>query len=324
MPNFPTPPTTNPFFSIVIPVYNVERYISRCLNSCIQQIFKEIEIIIVDDCGTDDSMQIAQEFAKDNRIKILHNATNLGTFHTRLKGIQEANGEFILFVDSDDYIDLDTCERIYNLLALDYQENGEWTDVLCYLFAEKDTKLDQTIIKLDTHNPYQEMINFSRWNLCNKIYKRSILKTTSKFIEQYFPNLPKMNMAEDALQFFITAIFVKRSFGIRDSFYHYCENLSSITKTEDELKISQSVQHFQVIIKMLDLIPYRNLPHPKIVQTNKITLQKNLAINAFIFQKTINGQKMNVSIYISIKLWRYYQSWKAKAKILLINLLSND
>ena len=74
--------------SIIIPVYNVEKYISQCLDSAINQSLKDIEIIIVDDCGSDKSMDIAKEYAKnDSRIKIIKNSQNIGLFLTRCEGI---------------------------------------------------------------------------------------------------------------------------------------------------------------------------------------------------------------------------------------------
>ncbi len=90
--------------SIIIPVYNVEKYISQCLESAINQSLKDIEIIIVDDCGSDKSMDIAQEYAKnDNRIKIIKNRQNQGPFTSRNNAVLAANGEYLVFLDSDDF-----------------------------------------------------------------------------------------------------------------------------------------------------------------------------------------------------------------------------
>jgi len=105
----------NPLISIIIPVYNVESYISRCLDSTINQTLANIEIIVVDDCGSDKSIDIAKDYAKrDYRIKIIHNPKNLGTFNARIEGIKEASGEYILFLDADDYLELSACERAYS------------------------------------------------------------------------------------------------------------------------------------------------------------------------------------------------------------------
>ena len=101
--------------SIIIPVYNVEKYISECLDSCINQTLQDIEIIIVDDCGNDKSMDIAQEYAKkDSRIKIIKNNQNKGLFLARCEGLKSATGKYIISLDSDDFLDLKACEIAYN------------------------------------------------------------------------------------------------------------------------------------------------------------------------------------------------------------------
>ena len=100
--------------SIIIPVYNVEKYISQCLDSAINQSLKDIEIIIVDDCGSDKSMDIAKEYAKnDSRIKIIKNSQNQGPFTSRNNAVLAANGEYLVFLDSDDFLDLRACEIAY-------------------------------------------------------------------------------------------------------------------------------------------------------------------------------------------------------------------
>lgn len=100
--------------SIIIPVYNASKYIERCLKSIIEQTYKIIEIIVVDDGSTDNSIDIAKEFLKfDNRIRIIQKK-NSGVSDSRNLGIDNAQGEWICFVDSDDYIEKDYVETLYN------------------------------------------------------------------------------------------------------------------------------------------------------------------------------------------------------------------
>ncbi len=99
--------------SIIIPVYNVEKYIGECLDSVINQTYKNLEIICVDDCGTDNSVKIVEEYSqKDKRIKIVHHNRNKGLAITRNTGVQNSNGEYIFFLDSDDYLNLDIIELL--------------------------------------------------------------------------------------------------------------------------------------------------------------------------------------------------------------------
>ncbi len=97
--------------SIIIPVYNVEKYIKECLDSVVNQTYKNLEIICVDDCGVDNSVKIAEGYAqKDNRVRIVHHDKNMGAGVARNTGIKNSNGEYIFFLDSDDYLNLDIIE----------------------------------------------------------------------------------------------------------------------------------------------------------------------------------------------------------------------
>ena len=102
--------------SVIVPVYNVEKYLSRCLESLINQSLKDIEIICINDGSTDNSLQILKQFAyKDNRIKII-NQTNSGQSVARNKGLAIASGKYIGFVDSDDWIDNDYYEKMFETI----------------------------------------------------------------------------------------------------------------------------------------------------------------------------------------------------------------
>ncbi len=128
-----------PKVSIVIPVYGVKKYIAKCIESLQRQTLKELEMIFVDDCGGDGSIEIAQEYAKeDSRIKILLNEHNMGAGPSRNRGIDAATGEFIAFVDPDDWVDDNFYEVLYeraksgnydivkgSRIQVEYRENGE-------------------------------------------------------------------------------------------------------------------------------------------------------------------------------------------------------
>jgi len=99
--------------SIVLPVYNVGKYIERSLLSCMGQTCSGIEIIVVDDCGHDDSIEQAERLAqKDQRIKIVRNKENMGTYHARRIGVENSTGEYILFLDPDDELRLEAVDKI--------------------------------------------------------------------------------------------------------------------------------------------------------------------------------------------------------------------
>lgn len=99
------------YVSIVVPVYKVEQYLDRCVNSIICQTYKKLEIILVDDGSPDECPKMCEKWAKkDSRVKVIHKK-NGGLSDARNKGIDIATGEYLLFVDSDDYLELDACEK---------------------------------------------------------------------------------------------------------------------------------------------------------------------------------------------------------------------
>lgn len=105
--------------SIIVPVYNVENYIKECINSIINQSYKNIEIILVDDGSTDNSGSLCEEFSLiDSRIVTFHKE-NGGLSDARNYGIRHSNGEYIMFVDSDDIIDKDIVNVLYTLIQKD-------------------------------------------------------------------------------------------------------------------------------------------------------------------------------------------------------------
>ena len=123
--------------SVVVPIYKVEAYLPKCIQSLCDQTLKEIEIILVDDGSPDKSGKICDEFAaKDNRIRVIHK-TNGGVGAARNDGLAIATGEYIIFVDSDDYIPLDAYEKLYARAKKD-----DVDIVLADLYLDKDGKLE--------------------------------------------------------------------------------------------------------------------------------------------------------------------------------------
>lgn len=114
--------TQTPKVSILVPIYNNEVYLHECIDSIINQTLKDIEIILLDDGSTDNSPQICDEYAKkDNRIKVVHKE-NTGYGHTMNLGIEMATGEYIGIVESDDYVELDMFESLYNATVQNNQK----------------------------------------------------------------------------------------------------------------------------------------------------------------------------------------------------------
>ena len=164
--------------SIIIPIFNTETFLKRCVSSVIDQTLKDIEIILVDDGSTDNSGNICDEFAqKDSRVKVIHKK-NEGVGIARNSGINIAKGGYIGFVDSDDWVDADMYETLYNAA----KENGA-DIVMCDAVTKYDkekyeadtiTQLSETKI-LKKEDIYPSLLLELAGSACRCIYKKSLI-----------------------------------------------------------------------------------------------------------------------------------------------------
>lgn len=113
--------------SIIVPVYNIENYISACVESLINQTYANLEILLVNDCSTDNSLLVCEELANiDKRIRVISNTHNSGVSTTRNNGIKAATGKYILFVDGDDLIDASLCEMAMDAIICNNADSVHW------------------------------------------------------------------------------------------------------------------------------------------------------------------------------------------------------
>lgn len=119
-----------PAVSVIVPVYNVEKYLEKCLDSVLRQTFSDIEVILIDDCSADKSREICQKFAElDSRIRCIFQKESGGPGRTRNVGIETARGDYLMFVDSDDYIDCKMVEQLFHNISesgADVASCGVW------------------------------------------------------------------------------------------------------------------------------------------------------------------------------------------------------
>lgn len=167
-----------PKISIIVPIYNVEKYIDRCINSILSQTLKEIEIILIDDGSPDKCGEICDNYAKiDNRIKVIH-TSNGGVSKARNIGIDNASGEYITFVDPDDYID----KNMYEILYKAVKENNSEIAISSFSYIidgkEKVEDISNNILNFNRseaiNNYFNNIYPFNYSFLWNKIFKRDL------------------------------------------------------------------------------------------------------------------------------------------------------
>lgn len=166
--------------SVIVPIYNVEKYLPRCIESIINQTYKNLEIILVDDESPDNCGRICDEYMeKDARIKVIHQK-NKGLSGARNSGIDIATGEYLAFVDSDDYIEPIMYETLYN----DIQEHDAGMSICSRYYEFEDGhrveryKLEQEVKVYSGKEAIVEMNNYSSFDMSawDKLYKRELFK----------------------------------------------------------------------------------------------------------------------------------------------------
>lgn len=174
-----------PLISVIVPVYKVEEYLNRCVDSILNQTYENIELILVDDGSPDNCGKICDDYAaKDDRVKVIHKQ-NGGVSTARNEGIKAACGEYITFVDSDDYV---TSEHFLEFLNTDSNN----IDLIVTSFLVKDLNgtykvesngAEFTLDKLETED-YQKLFDSSMCYVWNKFYKKSIVDLHNiRFVE---------------------------------------------------------------------------------------------------------------------------------------------
>lgn len=217
----------NPLISVIVPIYNAEKYLNKCVESLLNQTLKQIEIILIDDGSTDKSPVICDEYAKkDNRIKVIHQS-NGGVSFARNEGLKIASGKFITFLDSDDYIEPNTYEVAYNTAVENYSECVVW-GYFCDFVDENEKIVNQTIVipyaKQRELKQRDTNLNLSGY-LWNKLYSKKLLDELNLFFDE------NITLYEDLL--FNTKYMLKanKSVYISKAFTHYMQrNILSLGK----------------------------------------------------------------------------------------------
>jgi len=210
-----------PKVSVIVPVYNVESYLKRCLDSLVSQTLEDIEIIIINDGSTDGSQDIINEYLEkySKKIKVFQEKNN-GMGSARNYGIENAAAEFIAFVDSDDYVKIDFLEKLYNKAISD-----DFDLVTCDVSAAypKDQVFISSGIDKDIKNNLKLYMNNIYPVIWNKLYKREIFDKGLRF---------KEGVWYEDVEFLYRLYPVIKNIGyVQEDLYYYLQRQGSITYT---------------------------------------------------------------------------------------------
>lgn len=224
------------FISVIVPVYNVEKYIDKCMMSLLRQHYLDMEIIVVDDKSTDCSLSIAREYEKYNNVKVISKDKNSGLSDSRNTGIKEARGKYIMFLDSDDYVEDGCILKIKSII-----EEEDEPDIVYFGYCVEYEETEERKIKYgyvsDKNQIYTgeefALAELKQRNLyaaaCFGVYKRELIENNSLYFEHGI-------LHEDELwtpQIILNANKVYTSDYV---FYHYLKRGGSITMSSDKTK----------------------------------------------------------------------------------------
>lgn len=235
-----------PLVSVIVPVYNTSMYLKKCLDSLVSQTLSNIEIIVINDGSTDNSEEIIKSYS-DSRIVYIKKK-NEGIGKTRNLGIQQAHGEYLMFIDSDDYIALNCIERFYNKASLsdcdivisNYYEdkNGYIKDIIIESFDDTSLKIDPLLITKINLGP------------CNKIYRRNLFNDKNiRFNEE---------LKYEDVPFVCRALLSSTKIGkINECLSYYVIHENSETTTRNK-KIFDILEIVNIIISDMKKYDYMN------------------------------------------------------------------
>ena len=321
-------------FSVIVSIFNIEKYLKRCLDSIINQTYKNLEIILIDDGSTDSSPLICDEYSKmDCRIKVVHKK-NEGLGFARNTGLEIASGDYIAFIDGDDFVSIDLfseCEKILSdylpdIIDFDYQsfKNGKILRDKYFRNYDKYICGDNIIQKLLLNMIYNYK-NKLRLHDCtwNKIYSLSFLKNIDfKFVSE------RIYISEDYYSNLILYSKVQSVYLSKKKMYYYCFNSNSLTHLLNTNRLNQNLILYDKSIELSTQLNYPKkiksriylqvlgnlIGHIKIVLHNQLlsdTEKKNIIMkmlrNKFFFDGYNITIKEKVTFRIRLFLYLIYK-----------------
>lgn len=231
--------------SVIIPVYKTEKYLDKCVKSIVNQTYKNLEIILVDDESPDNCPKMCDDWAKkDSRIKVLH-IKNMGVANARNTGLKVATGNYLSFVDSDDYAEPDMMETLYGCIKI----NNADIAVCDFFGGEYESEMPDSICAKDALKKIATG-DFNFGVLWNKLYKKEIIQGIE---------MPPLVCCEDLVFNYFVFKKSEKVILVKEKKYHYVYHNSSATKGEFNSGAFDAVKSKEIILndaKETPLEPY--------------------------------------------------------------------
>lgn len=313
--------------SVIIPVYNMEKYLSRCIESILNQTYKNLEAIFINDGSTDSSLKILKEYRKkDNRIKII-DKKNEGTGAARNDGIKESEGKYITFLDSDDWYEQNFIEKLYKNLEENDSDVAICNPKMVYDDIEKNQGINTYYFEsLNLKKEPEKILRILAMPIsCSKLYKKEVIINNNIFYPNY-------SFAEDVEFLYKLFLNIKKVSKIEDYLYNYYQRDSSATKSIKEEAIDQV---YNVLDNIEKYVKSKFSDNIEIFYQYKIQFIYSVSItllsrtnNPIIIEKINKQNKLlikgikNKTILKNFKILIYYIAIKLNKILEISNLIS--
>lgn len=302
----------NKKISVIVAVYNTEKYIEKCLRSLLNQTYQNLEIIVVDDGSTDNSKEVLKKYSHNDKIKLIYNKKNSGLSYSRNVGLENAMGDYIGYIDSDDYVDLDYYEKLMQAII----ENKADIAICDMKIVDEETNTEviSKCCNSDKFNVYNVVNNGLAASACNKLFKKELISkykfAGGKVNEDIAVVIPTIVEAKKISYANTYYYYVQRGGSIQNSgfsdkrfdiFYGVKTTLERIKVNKDYESLKDAIVFNQLVVLLLYVIPKEK----KFFSRYKVLKKYFSLINEYdvknnkLYQKFLNQESRINKIYYS-------------------------
>lgn len=256
----------NKKISVIVAVYNTEKYVERCLNSLLNQTYQNLEIIVVEDDSTDNSKEVLKKYSHNDKVKLIYNKKNSGLSYSRNVGLENATGSYIGYIDSDDYVDLDYYEKLMQSI-IDSKAEIAICDIKV-VDEDTNTEVISRCCNNDEFTVYNVVDNGLAASACNKLFKKELISKykfaegkVNEDIAVVIPTIVNAKMITYAKTYYY---YVQRGGSIQNSgfsdkrfdiFYGVKTTLERIKDNKDYESLKDAIVFNQLIVLLIYVIP---------------------------------------------------------------------
>jgi len=240
----------NELISVIVPIYNAEKYLEQCVNSILSQTYRELEVLLIDDGSTDNSSNICDKFVElDNRVKVIHKK-NAGAVPARKMGLSQAKGTYVTFVDADDWLESDMYEKMYTAIVEEdvdivmcgrYEDVGDTSKAVYHGIQpgryDKDGLYEAIFPRMIVNGEFFEWGIFP--GVWDKLFKREVVERHQMQVDD------RLTMGDDAACSYPTLLNADSIYILPECLYHYRQSSTSMVKQKGDVEVER--MRFQVL-----------------------------------------------------------------------------